>query len=172
MREGVSGWPGLEIQERTLGNVQAQGGNVERMTGYSWRRGCPGQLDRGASKGTRGHSMAGRSQGRGEGMEQPSEEPSRPLEALCCGAPPGRVSALTFTRCFLCCAPSSSSSSSLSSSRSAAGKGSAPAPEPPSALCRPCRPRSCPGRGRGEGEGQSCRGRQSSAGSAEAEGGA
>ena len=31
--------------------------------------------------------MAGRSQGRGDGMEQPSEEPSTPLEALCYGLP-------------------------------------------------------------------------------------
>lgn len=142
MRGASRGWPGLEIQERTLGNVRAQE-EWRRIARVQLERGCPGRKRSRCIKGTRGHSMAGRSQGRGKGMEQPSEEgqagPWRPSAAGL--LPWAGVSAAAPSHSTSCAArrPASSILVTVIVLAVLQERDLLQHPSHPSALCRPCR---------------------------------
>lgn len=97
---------------------------MERMTGYSWRRGCPGPKRSRCLKGTRGHSMAGRSQGRwgrdGAALRGAKQAPGGPL--LRGGLLLGRGWRAHLHRCFLLRAVQLVVLVTVTSSCSAAGK--------------------------------------------------
>lgn len=150
---GRLGLPGLRFRKGLLGNARAQGGN-ERMTGYSWRRGCPDEKRSRCLKRNQRLQAGVAEPGRGEGMEQPSEEPSRPLEALCYGGSSWAGWRATFTRAqraVQLVVPS------LSSSSQCCRKGICSSTEPPKRSL-PSLPAVPAQDGVGErGRGQSCR---------------